>query len=95
MTAPSQVGVLLPCPFCGGGDVHVATDWPDTALCRTCRASHLIEHWNSRATPAAVAELIEATSFFVNDDRQRAWHSMYREPMGRLRAALAAVEGTP
>ena len=42
----------------------------------------------------AVAELVEASRAFANDDRQRAWHSMYRPMMVRLHAALARVGGS-
>lgn len=60
-------------------------------------AIHIRDHVQERVAlldaRAAVAELVDAARFFVNDDRQRAWHPSYRKPMDDLRAALARVQG--
>lgn len=49
--------------------------------------------WALAQVGAAVAGLVEASRAFANDDRQRAWHSMYRPMMVRLHAALARFGG--
>lgn len=44
-------GKLLPCPFCGGEDLHRTIDQinaTDRVNCRTCKANAVLLKWNNR-----------------------------------------------
>ena len=59
---PDEVAALLPCPFCGGSNIHyrkyIAYEQSEAIWCETCEAEVTPEMWNRRASLSPPAGMV-------------------------------------